>query len=172
MPQRVSKQEISGRVDLRDLDLVTIDPATARDHDDALWATRTKHGGYRIVVAIADVSGITSNPIAPWNAKYLDRCTSIYLPDRAIPMLPPEISTNLASLVPDRDRLCMAIDIQLDSNGKTQSVSFSEAVMRSRAKVTYEGAAALGLTKNQPQQPAAQKQLASLQTLLGASDKI
>ena len=87
---------LSGREDLRDLDLVTIDPETARDHDDAIWVKRERDG-FKLLVAIADVSHYVIEGSA-MDREAVSRGNSVYLPDRAIPMLPPELSTNLASL--------------------------------------------------------------------------
>ncbi len=166
---RVSRKEIQTREDLRDMDLVTIDPETAKDHDDALFAQRHRNGGFRIVVAIADVSHYVAADTAV-DQEAIHRGTSIYLPDRAIPMLPPELSSNLASLVPLHDRLCLAVDMELDERGKVTSHRFIEGVMRSQARLTYEGAArALGLSKTARKQPAAEKRERMLKTLADAA---
>lgn len=166
---RVTAAEKKGREDLRSLDLVTIDPATARDHDDALFAETTKDGGFRIVVAIADVSHYV-RPGTAIDDEARSRGVSIYLPDRAIPMLPPQLSTHLASLVPKKDRLCLGVDVKLGPNGAIRSFRYIDGVMRSGAKITYEGAArALGLTDQGPREPEADKRQEMLQVLLAAS---
>lgn len=171
LPSRVDKRNIQGREDLRELDLVTIDPETARDHDDAIWVERHQ-GGYRLVVAIADVSFYVPEGSA-LDREALYRSTSIYLPDRAIPMLPPELSTHLASLVPQRDRLCMAVEMIFDDKAHLSSHRIVEGVMRSRAKLTYEGVArALSLSDEGPRQPAADKRVDSLRVLLELSRKL
>ncbi len=145
---RVSPKERKGRIDLRHLDLVTIDPITARDHDDAIYIARHEAGGYRVVVAIADVSHYVQEGSAI-DAEAIARSTSIYLPDRAIPMLPPELSSDLASLVAHKDRLTLAIDMELAANGTVRTYRFLEGLMRCKAGLTYEGVAqALGLTEN------------------------
>jgi ribonuclease R len=146
---RVTAKDRKGREDLRDLDLVTIDPLTARDHDDALYIERLPRGrGYRVVVAIADVSHYVQEGSAI-DKEALERCTSIYLPDRAIPMLPPELSSNLASLVAGKDRLTLALDIDLSPDGVVRSFRYVEGVMKCKAGLTYEGVAdALGLSKH------------------------
>ena len=169
LPSRVSQKEIRAREDLRELDLVTIDPETAKDHDDALWARRHRDGGFRILVAIADVSHyVTEDSLVDYEA--FNRGTSIYLPDRAIPMLPPELSSNLASLIPQHDRLCLAVDMELDARGRVTSHRFVEGIMRSHARLTYEGAArALGLSKRAKKQPAAEKRQRMLKTLADAA---
>ena len=92
--------------DLRAIPLLTIDPADARDHDDAVWAERLPGGGYRVLVAIADVSHYVREGSA-LDREAIERGCTIYLPSRAIPMLPPELSSNLASLLPKRDRLTL-----------------------------------------------------------------
>ncbi|MFO0694840.1 MAG: VacB/RNase II family 3'-5' exoribonuclease [Polyangiales bacterium] len=168
VPASVSDEEAASRTDLRDVGLVTIDPDDARDHDDALWGERTERG-FRLLIAIADVSAYVREGTAI-DAEAMARCTSIYLPDRAIPMLPPEISSNIASLVPNKDRLCLAVEVELSKHGDIRSYKFVEGVMRSRARLTYGSAArALGLTKEGTKQKEADKHLPTLEALLEAS---
>lgn len=170
-PSRVERSATKGRVDLRNVDLVTIDPETARDHDDAIWVKRERDG-FKLIVAIADVSHYVVEGSAI-DREALARSTSIYLPDRAIPMLPPELSTDLASLLPNRDRLCMAVEMHIDVKGHVSSHRIFEAVMRSHGKLTYEGVArALGLTRKGPHQPAAEKRLSTLKVLLDLSQRL
>ncbi len=158
----VSKDEIANREDLRDLELCTIDPPTARDHDDAVWAERLDGGGFRVIVAIADVSYYVPEG-SSLDSAALERATSIYLPDRVIPMLPHELSSNLASLVPDEDRLCMAVEVELGAKGAIKKHRFIEGVMRSRARISYQGAArALRLSE----QPAVQHEAEEKRDLL------
>jgi ribonuclease R len=137
----------AGREDLRHIPLPTIDPEDARDHDDAVWVERT-HRGYRAWIAIADVSTyVTPGSALDGDAK--TRGCSVYLPDRAIPMLPRALSSNLCSLLPDVDRLCLCIDAELDAGGHVLSSRIVRGVMQSRAKLTYGGVArALGLAAN------------------------
>jgi ribonuclease R len=162
---RVSAKDKRDREDLRDLDLVTIDPITARDHDDAIFIERNDEGGYRVVVAIADVSHYVQEGTA-LDAEALERCCSIYLPDRAIPMLPPELSVNLASLVAGKDRLTLAVDMDLAPNGTLRGFHYVEGLMRCKASLTYEGVAhALGLTQNGRNEKAAQRYLPMLEVL-------
>jgi ribonuclease R len=171
LPPRVERGVMKGRVDLRNLDLVTIDPETARDHDDAIWVER-QGDGFRLVVAIADVSFYVTEGSA-MDREAATRGTSVYLPDRAIPMLPPELSTNLASLLPNRDRLCMAVEMHIDSKAHVTSHRIFEAVMRSGGKLYYEGVArALGLTEQGPHQPAAEKRVETLKMLLDLSRRL
>ena len=171
LPPRVERNVVKHREDLRDIDLVTIDPETARDHDDAIWVER-RNDGFRLIVAIADVSHYVPEGSA-MDREALSRGNSVYLPDRAIPMLPPELSTNLASLLPNRDRLCMAVEMHLDDRAHVTSHRIFEAVMRSHGKLSYEGVArALGLTENAPHQPAAEKRAAKLKVLLELSKRL
>ncbi len=171
LPPRVDRGVIKKREDLRNVDLVTIDPETARDHDDAIWVER-RGKGFRLIVAIADVSHYVVEGSA-MDREAIRRSNSVYLPDRAIPMLPPELSTNLASLVPNRDRLCMAVEMHIDEKGHVSSHRIFEAVMKSHGKLTYEGVArALGLTKRGPHQPAAEKRVETLGILLDLSKKL
>ncbi|NLY92995.1 MAG: VacB/RNase II family 3'-5' exoribonuclease [Myxococcales bacterium] len=163
--ESVTAAEKRGRVDLRDLDLVTIDPPDARDHDDALYAEPAEKGGVRIVVAIADVSHYV-RPGTALEAEAMARATSIYLPTRAIPMLPPELSSGLASLLPKKDRLCLALDVELGPKGNIRDYRIVEGVMRSRAKLTYEGVArALGLTQEGKRDRAAESRLPMLELM-------
>ena len=146
----VADSALAGREDLTPLPLPTIDPEDARDHDDAVWAVRTANG-YRVWIAIADVSHYVA-PGTALDASAKERGCSIYLPDRAIPMLPRELSSNLCSLLPDVVRLCLAVEIDLDHAGTVLSSRLLEGFMRSRAKLTYEGVArALGMSEGEPQ---------------------
>ena len=164
VPDEVPEEDKKGRRDLRDLDLCTIDPADARDHDDAIFCERTK-SGWRVVVAIADVAHYV-RPGTAIDSSALERGCSIYLPDRAIPMLPRELSSHLASLIPDTDRLCMGVEINVTRTGKVRSAQLFEGVMRSRAKLTYKGVArALGLTDKVRSQPEADERKENLEEL-------
>ncbi len=127
---------IKGRRDLRDQPLVTIDGADARDFDDAVLATRSGDG-YRLLVAIADVAEYV-RPGSVLDREAHKRSTSVYFPDRVIPMLPETLSNGLCSLNPEVDRLCVVCEMNLDSAGKVTSSRFSEAVMRSHARLTYD----------------------------------
>jgi ribonuclease R len=171
LPSRVERDVVKDREDLRAVDLVTIDPETARDHDDAIWVERDG-SGFHLIVAIADVSHYVPEGSA-MDREAVSRGTSVYLPDRAIPMLPPELSTNLASLVPNRDRLCMAVEMHIDEKGHVSSHRIFEAVMRSHGKLYYEGVArALGLTKHGPHQATAEQRIETLEILLDLSNRL
>jgi ribonuclease R len=125
-----------GRRDLRDLPLVTIDGADARDFDDAVFAERRKNG-WRLVVAIADVSSYVK-PGQALDREAVNRATSVYFPGRVIPMLPEALSNGLCSLKPDEDRLCLVCDMSVSDEGKVTRSRFDAAVMRSQARLTYE----------------------------------
>ncbi|HZU85534.1 MAG TPA: ribonuclease R [Polyangiaceae bacterium] len=151
----VPEAMIRGREDLRHLPLPTIDPEDARDHDDAVWVERTERGGYRAWVAIADVSRYVT-PGTALDDEAKDRAFSIYLPDRAIPMLPRALSSNLCSLLPGVDRLCLCVEAEIDSTGTVERSRIVRGVMRSRAKLTYGGVArALGLSGEGRREPEA-----------------
>jgi ribonuclease R len=125
-----------GRRDLRDLPLVTIDGADARDFDDAVFAQRRKNG-WRLVVAIADVSSYVK-PGSLLDDEAVKRATSVYFPGRVIPMLPEALSNGLCSLKPDVDRLCMVCDMSINESGQVVRSRFDTAVMRSQARLTYQ----------------------------------
>ncbi|MFW5815881.1 MAG: ribonuclease R [Wenzhouxiangella sp.] len=124
------------RIDLRELPLVTIDGADARDFDDAVYAA-PRGDGYRLIVAIADVAEYVK-PDSPLDSEACQRGTSVYFPDRVIPMLPEALSNGLCSLNPDVDRLCLVCDMKLDDRGKVVGSRFYEAVLRSHARMTYD----------------------------------
>jgi ribonuclease R len=134
--ESVSEDMISGRRDLRELPLVTIDGADARDFDDAVYAQRRKNG-WRLVVAIADVSSYVT-PGSALDTEAEKRATSVYFPGRVIPMLPEALSNGLCSLKPDEDRLCLVCDMSINDAGKVTRARFDSAVMRSQARLTYE----------------------------------
>lgn len=149
-PEDPTAEDCVGRTDLRALPLVTIDPDDARDHDDAVYVRRREDGGYVATVAIADVSYYV-RPGTALDASALARGTSIYLPDRAIPMLPRELSSNLASLLPARDRLVLAVEVSLTPDGTVEETKLFEGVMRSHARLTYtQVARALGWSESPP----------------------
>jgi len=124
-----------GRVDLRDVDLVTIDGADARDFDDAVYCEPSGKG-WRLLVAIADVAHYVEVK-SPLDKEATTRGTSVYFPDRVVPMLPEELSNGLCSLNPKVDRLCMVCDMRVDADGKVTRATFVEAVMCSKARLTY-----------------------------------
>ncbi len=108
--------EMSGRQDFRGIDIVTIDGETARDFDDAVWVDRLANGNYALHVHIADVSHYV-RPGTPIDAEARLRGTSVYFPDRAVPMLPLELSTDICSLEPGVDRLVLSALLEIDHQG-------------------------------------------------------
>jgi ribonuclease R len=123
------------REDLRALPLVTIDDETAHDFDDALWAEPTDTG-WRLVVAIADVSACVARDTALDQQARL-RGTSLYLPDRVVPMLPPALSENACSLLPGQDRPCLFVEVSVTPQGTLGSARLGRGLMRSAARLTY-----------------------------------
>jgi|SRR5579872_2031880 len=151
----IPQNAAADREDLRHLPLPTIDPEDARDHDDAVWVERGDRGDFRAWIAIADVSSYVS-PGTALDDEARARGCSVYLPDRAIPMLPRALSSNLCSLLPDVDRLCLCVVAEIAADGTVTSSRIVRGIMRSRAKLTYGGVArALGLTQNGAREPAA-----------------
>ena len=138
--REVARQPGDSREDLRNLPLVTIDGEDARDFDDAVYA-EPNAAGYRLVVAIADVSHYV-RPGTALDAEARNRATSVYFPSRVLPMLPEELSNHLCSLMPDVDRLCMVCDMQVTRAGAVSKSRFYAAVMRSQARFTYTRVAA------------------------------
>ncbi|MEP4377674.1 MAG: ribonuclease R [Alphaproteobacteria bacterium] len=132
---------LGDRVDLRDLPLITIDGADARDFDDAVFAepdtTRSSDGGWHIIVAIADVAAYVT-PDSALDREAYQRGNSAYFPDRVVPMLPEALSNGLCSLRPDEDRACMAADLWVGPDGSLRSFKFRRGLMRSAARLTYE----------------------------------
>ena len=137
----VSDQDKQGREDIRHLPLVTIDGEDARDFDDAVYCEKDGKG-WRLIVAIADVSHYVK-PATALDDEAANRGTSVYFPERVIPMLPEVISNGLCSLMPLVDRLCMVCDMRLSANGKLESSRFYPAVMHSHARLTYDKVAAM-----------------------------
>ena len=131
---------LDGRADLRELPLVTIDGADARDFDDAVWAESAPDnaGGWRAVVAIADVAHFV-RPGSALDKAARERGNSAYFPDRVVPMLPEALSAGLCSLKPGADRACLAAHLSIDADGSLRGWRFERALMRSAARLTYEG---------------------------------
>jgi len=134
--ESVPEELKAGRKDLRDLPLVTIDGADARDFDDAVFA-RKQGKGWRLIVAIAEVSAYVQTGSA-LDAEAVRRSTSVYFPSRVIPMLPEALSNGLCSLKPAVDRLCLACEMTVTENGSVQRSRFVAAVMNSSARLTYQ----------------------------------
>ena len=132
----LDKEEVATRRDFRGLPIVTIDGETARDFDDAVLVAEREGGGYELQVHIADVSEYV-RAATDLDLEARLRGTSVYFPDRAIPMLPQELSTNICSLRPGEDRLVLSCIMQLDSAGRIESYEIVEGVIRSAARMTY-----------------------------------
>ena len=141
IPPTVAAEDWAGREDIRNLPLVTIDGETARDFDDAVYCAPEK-GGYRLVVAIADVSYYVQ-PNDALDREAILRGNSVYFPRRVIPMLPEELSNGLCSLNPQVDRMCMVCDMHIDSHGEITGYRFYPSVMYSHARLTYTQVAAM-----------------------------
>jgi len=137
---RVAPGDKKDREDLRDLPLVTIDGADAKDFDDAVFAERVG-SGWRLVVAIADV-GHYVRPDSAIDREGQERGTSVYFPRRVVPMLPESLSNGLCSLNPRVDRLTLACEMHVDADGKVTVSRFFEAVIRSHARLIYDEVAA------------------------------
>ena len=135
IPKLVQAADYKGRINLRELPLITIDGETARDFDDAVYAEK-QGAGWRLVVAIADVSFYVK-PDDALDKEAFERGNSVYFPRRVIPMLPEALSNGLCSLNPDVERLCMICDMQIDAAGIVQKYQFYPSIMRSKARMTY-----------------------------------
>ncbi len=134
--EQVPESAKKGRKDLRELPLVTIDGEDARDFDDAVYCQKNRGGGYRLWVAIADVSYYVRNGKALDKEACL-RGTSVYFPSRVVPMLPEVLSNGLCSLNPQVDRLCLVCEMTVSNKGRLTGYQFYEAVMNSHARLTY-----------------------------------
>jgi ribonuclease R len=149
MAARLTRASGEKRRDLRDVPLPTIDPDDARDHDDAVWVEKTADG-YRAYVAIADVSEYVQ-PHSALDDEALQRGCTIYLPDRAIPMLPAALAADLCSLLPEQERLTLCVIVELDQDANSTRFEIVEGLMRSHAMLTYGGVAkTLGFTEQGP----------------------
>ncbi len=137
----VSEDAKQGRLDLRQMPLLTIDGEDARDFDDAVYC-EPKGDGWKLFVAIADVSHYVT-PKSALDTEAEDRGNSVYFPERVIPMLPEILSNGLCSLNPEVDRLCMVCEMHIDKAGEIASYQFHEAVMCSHARLTYNKVAAM-----------------------------
>ncbi|HYF59588.1 MAG TPA: VacB/RNase II family 3'-5' exoribonuclease, partial [Burkholderiaceae bacterium] len=142
LPAQVRPADLRRRVDLRDVPLVTIDGEDARDFDDAVYCepletAGRRAGGWRLLVAIADVSHYVTHG-SDLDADAIERSTSVYFPRRVIPMLPEKLSNGLCSLNPQVDRLVLVADMVITARGQVKAYQFYEAVMHSAARLTYD----------------------------------
>ncbi|MBI5281055.1 MAG: VacB/RNase II family 3'-5' exoribonuclease [Candidatus Solibacter usitatus] len=136
VPLTLTQAELQGRRDFRGMEVVTIDGETARDFDDAVWVDTLPNGHYLLHVHIADVSHYV-RPGTPIDIEAVNRGTSVYFPDRAVPMLPLELSTEICSLKPGVDRLCLSALLEFDRQGDVVSQEFCRGVIRSIERMTY-----------------------------------
>ena len=134
----VDPKEVKRREDWRDRLVITIDPADAKDHDDAIWVKKTDNG-WQLAVHIADVSHYVK-PRSSLDKEAIERGNSTYLVDRVIPMLPVELSNGLCSLKPDVDRLTKCAVLDVNRQGKVIKSRFCDAVINSQSKLSYEQA--------------------------------
>ena len=149
LSERVPEAAKRGRVDLRHLPLVTVDGASARDFDDAVYAEPMTNG-WRLYVAIADVSHYVGSG-TPLEREAAKRGNSVYFPRSVVPMLPPVLSNGLCSLNPRVDRLCVVCEMQISREGALRRSRFYEAVMRSRARLTYDEVTAVHVQRDPAQ---------------------
>ena len=154
----------ASRRDLRALPLVTIDGADARDYDDAVFAEPRPGGGWRLVVAIADVAHYVRRGSA-LDAEARERGNSLYLPDRVVPMLPEALSNGVCSLLPAVDRLAVVCEMRVSDKGRVTGWEFSDAVIRSRARLTYDSVAAFLRGGGLDVEPAVAESLRALHTV-------
>jgi len=145
--KNIPESAIEGRLDLRDLPLVTIDGEDARDFDDAVYAEQLNSGSWKLWVAIADVSSYVQSNSALDNEAH-QRGTSVYFPSQVIPMLPEVLSNGLCSLNPEVDRLCMVCEMVINTSGELESYQFHQAIMNSKARLTYTDVAAMLVDNN------------------------
>ncbi|MFL6737227.1 MAG: RNB domain-containing ribonuclease, partial [Sphingomonas sp.] len=143
--KRVAKLALREREDLTHLPIVAIDPADARDHDDAIWAARDEdednEGGWKAIVAIADVSFYV-RPESALDKAARSRGNSVYFPDRVVPMLPEELSANICSLKEGEDRAALACHLKIAKDGTLKGWRFTRAKIRVAANIAYEDAQA------------------------------
>ena len=150
VPEEPEPSEIARRKDWRDKLVITIDPADAKDHDDAIWCEKRPAGGWTLAVHIADVSHYIK-PGSEMDEEAVARGNSTYLIDRVLPMLPVELSNGICSLKPDVDRLTKCALLEISPTGETTKATFFDAVIHSRAKISYEQAQAILDGKSAPE---------------------
>ncbi len=163
IPDEVTEADIEGRKDLRKMQLVTIDGADTKDFDDAVFAKK-RTSGWRLVVAIADVSHYVK-PNTELDKEAFNRGNSVYFPQQVVPMLPSKLSDGLCSLNPKVDRLCMVADLQISAEGKLEKSQFYEAVMNSKARLTYSQVYDILTDENSEYRQEFAGQLENLETL-------
>ncbi|MBI4409881.1 MAG: ribonuclease R [Gemmatimonadetes bacterium] len=166
----ILRQDLRGRTDLRDRLIFTIDPADAKDHDDALSIERATGGLWQVGVHIADVACYVQEGSA-LDAEALRRGTSVYLVDRVVPMLPEALSSDLCSLRPDQDRLALSLLLTVAEDGKLHGHELVRSVIRSRHRLSYDDAQAVldGTRSIEAETDRALRQLLSISRALRAS---
>ena len=166
LPSQVQPQQHGDRHDLTKMPLVTIDGATAKDFDDAVFAQSLGgQKGWRLIVAIADVANYVK-PRSALDAEAAERTTSVYLPGHVVPMLPEAISNELCSLKPDVFRLALVCDMQVSKKGIVRAYTFYDALIRSHGRLTYEEVQAH--LDNDAPLPCAQKDLKAVRASIAA----
>ena len=160
LPDRVLEAECDGREDFRSEPAVTIDGETARDFDDAVSLRKLPSGHYQLSVHIADVSHYVREGMALDRDAYA-RASSVYFPDRAIPMLPPALSGGICSLKPGQDRLVFSVIMEIDRRGAVIGHCFARGLLRSRARMTYTSVARI-LADNDPHERERYSELAPM----------
>jgi ribonuclease R len=147
VPIHISAKDLHGREDFRNEVCITVDGETARDFDDSVSLKKLSNGHYSLGVHIADVSHYVCEGSAIDRDAYA-RGTSVYFPDRAIPMLPPKLSSGICSLKPGEDRLVFSVLMEVDGNGAVVNSRFAQGVLRSRERMTYTSIAKILLEKD------------------------
>lgn len=147
IPQKISAGGVAGRKDLRSFNFFTIDGETARDFDDAVAISRLSGGRFRLLVSIADVSHYVKEG-SMLDQEAFQRGTSVYFPERALPMLPPRLSTGICSLNPQEDRMTMTVAMEFDRQGRMTGADFFPSVIHSQARLTYTIAKEILLNHN------------------------
>ena len=137
VPPQVRPEEVAGRTDFRPWATVTVDPETARDHDDAISLDRLQNGNWLLAVHIADVAHYVRPGSALDREAYL-RGTSVYFPDRVVPMLPHALSSHICSLLDGQDRLTQTVVLELDAKARVKRVEFHDGVIKSAARMSYQ----------------------------------
>ena len=137
LPSEISREELDGRLDFRSVTTFTIDPADAKDYDDALSLRTLENSLYEVGVHIADVTHYVT-PGSLLDKEAFERGTSVYLVDRTVPMLPEALSNKLCSLRPNEDKLCYSVVFQMDDKAKVRDVRFGHSVIRSDHRFNYE----------------------------------
>jgi ribonuclease R len=163
IPQGVTEEEIAGRVDLREKVTVTIDGENARDFDDAV-SIEEHNGGYVLWVSISDV-GHYVKPKSHLDREAYKRGTSIYFPDRVIPMFPPEVSNGICCLHPHTDRLTLTAALRFDGEGKLRDCDVFRSAIRSNARLTYTGVRKILVDRDPEEMGRYEALLPSLETM-------